>query len=637
MNPLSIRYVPAGNVSNLQYDSGIRLTHTSGQKTVVEQQVPAGTSTNFVGGRLRAPVRNGIANVLAGTRGGPNWNQGLGAGRGHQGQDLGTEANDPVFARKAGRVIDWGPNFSRDKRQRGGYIRIEYEDGTIGTYGHINTGLRQGARVEAGQQVGTVFDDHRDGRNNSHLHYELWKNRNRQVVDPTRVLRQSLSVSGAPARAEIPTAPVLPGGGIVAANGSSRLPAYRPSRFPRAGERTWQANTNYRPAQILIMAGHADAYAGAAGSRNQTGAAGEKQVNMLLLNRLEQRTKQLGLTSVSFYRPTGRNADQWQVARSATARGTYVLELHGDASDGTGRTGLIIGPPDTRRFGELRGAAVAKPNSLDANLAMTYGSFAWNHGDLGLPNRGGRILEAYVANRSIVNRILNARTVAERNAALDEIINAGLIQSLIQNHTSRGGTLRGNPPRAGAPGRPAAGNTRPNTRPAGANTRPNNRTRRPDNRRAAVVRPQEELVAVATRQAIVNANLPATTKNPLLTAAQVVVKAVATATAVPPAPDKVVLRRQPPQAVQQPAAADPLKKRNVGRPIPAVEVAQGEQGFQVIPQLFWNLTNHLAQEALEGTNQNATAAAAHEPTPLGSRGSGSRTPFGYNLSTAQLG
>jgi tape measure domain-containing protein len=135
-----------------------------------------------------------VANILPGTKGGPNWNEGVGYGRGrlHAGQDLGADPNDPVAARANGIVNGLIGKFGKV----GGAVVIRYEDGNEGVYGHVNPMVKAGQRVSAGQKIGTVTND----GGNTHLHYELYDKLGK-LLDPTTVLKVSLAT---PAGAAIP-------------------------------------------------------------------------------------------------------------------------------------------------------------------------------------------------------------------------------------------------------------------------------------------------------------------------------------------------------------------------------------------------------------------------------------------------
>jgi murein DD-endopeptidase MepM/ murein hydrolase activator NlpD len=129
-----------------------------------------GAATAAPGGSARTGVVGGVGNMLPGTKGGPNINEGVGYGRGrlHAGRDLGLDVGDPIHARRAGTVTQ---SYSSGFGKVGGAVVIRYDDGTQGTYGHTTPGVRQGQKVEAGQRIATVTTD--PNPRNTHLHYEL--------------------------------------------------------------------------------------------------------------------------------------------------------------------------------------------------------------------------------------------------------------------------------------------------------------------------------------------------------------------------------------------------------------------------------------------------------------------------------
>ena len=129
-----------------------------------------------------------VANILPGTRGGPNINEGVGYGRGrlHAGQDLGLDIGDPIHARRAGTVMQAYPSgFGKV----GGAVVVRYDDGTQGTYGHTTPSVRAGTAVAAGQRIATVAPD----GSNTHLHYEL-RDALGKLVNPINALTASLKV-----------------------------------------------------------------------------------------------------------------------------------------------------------------------------------------------------------------------------------------------------------------------------------------------------------------------------------------------------------------------------------------------------------------------------------------------------------
>jgi murein DD-endopeptidase MepM/ murein hydrolase activator NlpD len=129
-----------------------------------------GATAAAPGGSARTGVVGGVGNMLPGTKGGPNINEGVGYGRGrlHAGRDLGLDVGDPIHARRAGTVTQ---SYSSGFGKVGGAVVIRYDDGMQGTYGHTTPGVRQGQKVEAGQRIATVTTD--PNPRNTHLHYEL--------------------------------------------------------------------------------------------------------------------------------------------------------------------------------------------------------------------------------------------------------------------------------------------------------------------------------------------------------------------------------------------------------------------------------------------------------------------------------
>ena len=162
------------------------------------------------------------ANILPGTKGGPNWNEGVGYGRGrlHAGQDLGTDPNDPVAARMNG-VIEQA--YAKGFGKAGGAVVIKYQDGSKGTYGHVNPLVAAGQSVAAGQLIARVTPD----GDNSHLHYELRNAQGQLNFNPGAAIRAGMAAGGRPAAAAVPSAEALrkaqgagPGGGGAAVGGS---------------------------------------------------------------------------------------------------------------------------------------------------------------------------------------------------------------------------------------------------------------------------------------------------------------------------------------------------------------------------------------------------------------------------------
>lgn len=150
--------------------------------------IGAATGGAATGGAATAGAVGGIGNMLPGTKGGPNINEGVGYGRGrlHAGRDLGLDIGDPIHARRAGIVTQAYPKgFGRV----GGAVVIRYDDGMQGVYGHTLPGVSAGQRVLAGQRIATVASDGR----NTHLHYEL-RDQAGRILEPLKFILESLKV-----------------------------------------------------------------------------------------------------------------------------------------------------------------------------------------------------------------------------------------------------------------------------------------------------------------------------------------------------------------------------------------------------------------------------------------------------------
>ena len=121
---------------------------------------PGGTSSEG-GGASAFPIR-----------GNHTYGDGIGAGRGHQGQDLMASCGKKVVAARAGRVrlVDYQASGA------GNYVVIKGQGHSYDyVYMHMlkRVTVRKGERVEAGDQIGSVGST---GRSTAcHLHFEMWK------------------------------------------------------------------------------------------------------------------------------------------------------------------------------------------------------------------------------------------------------------------------------------------------------------------------------------------------------------------------------------------------------------------------------------------------------------------------------
>jgi murein DD-endopeptidase MepM/ murein hydrolase activator NlpD len=117
------------------------------------------------------------------------YGDGIGAGRGHQGQDILAKCGKPVVAARPGRVryIDYQASGA------GNYVVVKGPDYDY-VYMHLihKPSVRRGERLSAGEKIGRVGST---GRSTAcHLHFEMWQKpgwyRGGRLVDPRPFLNR---------------------------------------------------------------------------------------------------------------------------------------------------------------------------------------------------------------------------------------------------------------------------------------------------------------------------------------------------------------------------------------------------------------------------------------------------------------
>ena len=105
-------------------------------------------------------------------------------GRRHGGIDIQGDTGDPIVAVAGGTVVVRPNNGAA-----GNTVHIRHDDGSLSKYFHLGEfSVRNGQRVEAGQQVGTMGrSGNTPAQGDTHLHFELW--RDGRQVDPLPYLR----------------------------------------------------------------------------------------------------------------------------------------------------------------------------------------------------------------------------------------------------------------------------------------------------------------------------------------------------------------------------------------------------------------------------------------------------------------
>jgi murein DD-endopeptidase MepM/ murein hydrolase activator NlpD len=117
------------------------------------------------------------------------YGDGMGAGRGHQGQDVFAKCGTPLVA-----LFDATVQHKAWHDRAGNYVVLQTADGASYAYMHLQapTPLKRGQRVTAGDPVGAVGQTGR--ASGCHLHFEQWTApgwyEGGRAVDPLPLLRQ---------------------------------------------------------------------------------------------------------------------------------------------------------------------------------------------------------------------------------------------------------------------------------------------------------------------------------------------------------------------------------------------------------------------------------------------------------------
>ncbi len=120
-------------------------------------------------------------------------------GRRHGGIDIEGNVGDPVVAVAAGTVV-----VRPNNEAAGNTVHVRHDDGSLTKYFHLDEfSVRNGQRVEAGQQIGTMGrTGNTPAQGDTHLHFEMW--RDGRQVDPLPHLRGADRDAAVPARAASP-------------------------------------------------------------------------------------------------------------------------------------------------------------------------------------------------------------------------------------------------------------------------------------------------------------------------------------------------------------------------------------------------------------------------------------------------
>jgi murein DD-endopeptidase MepM/ murein hydrolase activator NlpD len=118
-----------------------------------------------------APLPGTVSRQVYPIRGAHEFWEGFGAGRGHQGADIGSACGTPLVAVGAGRV-----RMSKFHDRAGNYAVLDLKGSTLDlVYAHMvePAVVPVGEAVAAGQTIGYVGDT--GNASGCHLHFELWE------------------------------------------------------------------------------------------------------------------------------------------------------------------------------------------------------------------------------------------------------------------------------------------------------------------------------------------------------------------------------------------------------------------------------------------------------------------------------
>lgn len=144
-----------------------RVRAVDGGEATLSRKLAAGASTTRTVAALDFELRPFIFPVEGRVR----WGDGLGAGRGHQGQDLLTSCGRKVYAARGGTVIYKGTMSGA----AGNYVVISGKSSRLDfAYMHLMdpVAFKLGQTIRTGQQIGRVGATGRASA--CHLHFEAW-------------------------------------------------------------------------------------------------------------------------------------------------------------------------------------------------------------------------------------------------------------------------------------------------------------------------------------------------------------------------------------------------------------------------------------------------------------------------------
>lgn len=132
----------------------------------------SGVASGASGGIGGGGIGDGSAGGVFPVRGHYTFGDGLGAGRGHEGQDILAKCGTPIVSAQPGRV-----QYNKYQSAAGNYIVIDGK-GKLDDlmYAHMKnrSKFQVGDKLDAGEQIGVVGET--GDATACHLHFEMWSN-----------------------------------------------------------------------------------------------------------------------------------------------------------------------------------------------------------------------------------------------------------------------------------------------------------------------------------------------------------------------------------------------------------------------------------------------------------------------------
>jgi murein DD-endopeptidase MepM/ murein hydrolase activator NlpD len=140
---------------------------------ILAGSIAVGSGVAYGGGGIGAGgIGGGSDEGVFPVRGHHAYGDGLGAGRGHEGQDIMAKCNSPIVSAQQGRV-----QYNKYQSAAGNYIVIDGKGKLKDLmYAHMKkrSKYQVGDKIDADQQIGLVGDT--GDATACHLHFEMWSN-----------------------------------------------------------------------------------------------------------------------------------------------------------------------------------------------------------------------------------------------------------------------------------------------------------------------------------------------------------------------------------------------------------------------------------------------------------------------------